>query len=247
MELIAAKSPFVTAFSESDWFGRLIFLGLFLLSGISWAVLIHKGWILFQVRKFSREFISLFDEKDPLSLQYKPKKDLFLESPNPLFGIYKAVKTKTLAIISRNHLFSGTQENLKDDDLELLETESYLVMRAEIKKLEKNIFLLPTVVTLGPFAGLLGTVWGILVAFSKMDGKVVASGNEGMLAGLSLALVTTVIGLMIAIPALIGNNYYKNLIRDQRREMEDFSHLLITSTLNYYSQHRHAENQETYS
>ena len=71
VHMIAAGSPFISAYAESDFFGRLIFLSLFILSGISWAVLLHKGWVLFQVRKFSREFISVFSEKDPLSLQFK--------------------------------------------------------------------------------------------------------------------------------------------------------------------------------
>ena len=222
MSMIAAGNPFISAYAESDFFGRLIFLALFVLSGISWAVLIHKGWTLFQVRKFSREFISVFSEKDPLSLQFKGQ----VLSFHPLFGIYKTFKAKVL----------GMNLSLNNEDVDFLETEMEIQVRKEMKKLEKHLFILPTTVTLGPFLGLLGTVWGILLAFSKMQGKGTALGNEGMLAGLSLALVTTVIGLLIAIPALIAHNYYRNALNEQREEMEDFSHLLLSSTKVYANQ-----------
>ncbi len=227
MCMLAVGNPFISAYVESDWFGRLIFFGLFLLSGISWAVLIHKGWVLFQVRRFSREFISVFSEKEPLGLQFKVP-----IAPHPLFGIYKAFKIKALAIVGHR--------SFSPEDVDFLEAEMYVAIGAEMRKLEKNLFILPTVVTLGPFLGLLGTVWGILLAFSRMQGKVVATGNEGMLAGLSLALVTTVVGLLIAIPALVGNSYYRNALREQRREMESFSHLLLSSTKTYYKQESHA-------
>lgn len=217
--MFATGNPFISAYAESDFFGRLIFLGLFLLSVSSWAILIHKGWTLFHVRKFSREFISVFSEKEPLALQFKGQ----VLSFHPLFGIYKSFKAKVL----------GMNRALSRDDVEFLETEIDISIGKEMKKLEKNLFILPTTVSLAPFLGLLGTVWGILLAFSKMQGKVSASGNEGMLAGLSLALVTTVIGLLIAIPALIGNNYYRTALNEQREEMENFAHLLLSSTKIY--------------
>ena len=215
--MFAAGNSFVHAYAESDFFGRLIFLALFVLSGISWAVLIHKGWILFQVRKFSREFISVFSEKDPLALQFKGR----VVSYHPLFGIYKTFKAKVL----------GMNRSLNPEDTDYLETEIEIAIRKEMKKMEKYLFILPTAISLGPFLGLLGTVWGILLAFSNL--KIGAAGSEGMLAGLSLALVTTVIGLLIAIPALIGFNYLKNALKEEREELENFAHLLLSSTKAY--------------
>ncbi len=55
-----------------------------------------------------------------------------------------------------------------------------------------------------------------------------------MLSGLSLALATTVIGLVVAIPALVGYNYLKNGGREYRRDLEDFAHLLLTSVELHY-------------
>lgn len=241
MYIVCAGNPFISAYLQSDWFGKGIFWGLFILSGISWTVLIHKGWVLIQVGRLSNEFKSLFSEKEPLGLQFsRPLKGRLLEVPHPLFEIYKSFKIKALAIINRNHFFLSGSTIFAPADLDLLEAEMRVSIGLQMKKLEKHLFLLPTVITLGPFVGLLGTVWGILISFSSVQGKSTSGGSEGMLAGMSLALATTVIGLVVVIPAVVGYNYLKNALKDQLRDMEDFSHLLLASIELHYQKGDHA-------
>lgn len=238
MSIFAAGNPFVSAYLQTDWFGKGIFWLLFTLSGITWTILVHKGWVFFHVRRLTKDLLSQFSTEDPLSLQFsRPMRGVFLEIPHPFFEIYKSFKAKALAIISRNHLFM-IGASFSTTDLDLLESEMFNSVNKQIKKLEKHLYILPTIVTLGPFIGLLGTVWGILLSFSHMSTRV---GNEGMLAGLSLALATTVIGLVVAIPALIGNNYFKNALRVSRQEMEDFSHQLLSSIEIHYVRGEHAK------
>jgi biopolymer transport protein TolQ len=240
---LLSGNPFITAYVESDWFGKLIFWGLFLLSALSWTILVHKAWIFYQVRRFSTELSSLFSEKDPLNLQFtKPTQIPFLEVPHPFFEIYKAFKQKTLQIIGRNHLYAPTSEVfLSEADLGLVESQVHTALATQLKALEKNLFILSTIVTLGPFLGLLGTVWGILLTFAQLHARGFSSGNSAMLSGLSMALATTVIGLVVAIPALIGYNYLKNAAREYRRDMEDFSQLLLTAIELQYRRPDHAE------
>ncbi len=231
MFLLAAGNPFISAYLQSDWFGKWVFWGLFLLSALSWTVLVHKLWIFRQVRRLSSAFNDLFSEKEPLNLQFnRPMIGRMLEVPHPYFEIYKVFKQKALAIINRNHFFVPENETfLSEADLSLVESQVYAAIAFQNKKLEKNLYVLSTVVTLGPFMGLLGTVWGILLTFSQLHSKGVSVGNAQMLSGLSLALATTVIGLVVAIPALVGHNYLKNAVREYRRDMEDFSQLLLSS------------------
>jgi biopolymer transport protein TolQ len=176
------------------------------------------------VRRLSNEFTSLFSEKKPLELIFTSPKKQRLQVPHPFFEIYKALKQKTLQIISRNHLYV-----LSEADLGLIDSQVQAVLAAQYKLLEKNLFILSTVVTLGPFLGLLGTVWGILLTFMELNARTGVSNNAAMLVGLSMALATTVIGLVVAIPALIGYNYLKNAGREYRRDMEDFSQLLVST------------------
>jgi biopolymer transport protein TolQ len=243
MFLIAAGNPFVNSYLQSDWFGKWIFWGLFLLSGISWAIIIHKAWLYLQTRRLSNEFISLFSDSEPLDLQFnRPLKGRLLEVPHPFFEIYKALKQKALAIISRNHFFSpGSETCLSEADLDLLESQVEAAISEQSKKLEKNLFILSTIVTLGPFLGLLGTVWGILLTFSQLHAKGLSTGNAGMLSGLSLALATTVIGLVVAIPALVGYNYLKNAGRELKRDMDGFSHRLLIAVELHYRKPDHAQ------
>lgn len=83
--------------------------------------------------------------------------------------------------------------------------------------------------SLGPFLGLLGTVWGILTTFGDLAAHAKESSHQNFLGGLSLALATTVLGLVAAIPALIGFNYLKNSARDFESDMEGFAHEILSS------------------
>lgn len=248
MILFASGNPFVTAYVQSDWFGKGIFWGLFLLSAVSWSILAHKTWIFYQVRRLSKEFASLFSEKDPLGLQFTRPKGRLLEVPHPFFEIYKALKQKTLQIIGRNHFFAPNAETvLSESDLGLIDSQVCSALATQNKVLEKHLFVLSTVVTLGPFLGLLGTVWGILLTFSELHSRGISSNNAAMLSGLSMALATTVVGLVVAIPALVGYNYLKNAGREYRRDMEDFSQLLLATLELQYRKPDHAQKNPTLS
>ncbi|HAB99670.1 MAG TPA: MotA/TolQ/ExbB proton channel family protein [Parachlamydiales bacterium] len=226
MLLFAAGNPFISAYLQSDWFGKGIFWSLFILSGISWTLLAYKIWMASQVKRSSNLFASQFDESiDLLHLQFSPKKGVIRELPHPYFEIYKALKKNTLQIMDRNH-YLAKEAFLSQADLDLISSNTYSMIAMQHKLLEKNLFILSTIVTLGPFLGLLGTVWGILLTFSHLQN---AQASTSMLSGLSMALATTVVGLVVAIPALIGYNYLKNRGKEYRRDMEHFSDLLLTN------------------
>lgn len=242
MNLLAAGNPFIDSYLQSDWFGKVIFLALFALSFLTWTVLIHKAWLYKKVEKLSIDFADLFNEKDPLNLQFTRPKTTSLEVPHPFFELYKALKQKLLQLISRNHLYaSGSETILSEADLGLIDSSLQSALAKQNKILEKNLFILSTIATLAPFLGLLGTVWGILLTFSQMNGKGVSGDNSMMLSGLSMALTTTVIGLVIAIPAFAGYNYLKNKAREYRREMEDFSQFILAAVELQYRKPDHAQ------
>ncbi|MBF8263591.1 MAG: hypothetical protein HW387_1256 [Parachlamydiales bacterium] len=230
--MLIAANPFVNAYLIADWFGKGIFWTLFLLSAVSWTILLFKCWQLVQIRRLSRDFAHLFfEQKDsPLNFQYsRSPQSRWTEVPHPYFEVYKTAKQNVLQLINRNHaLRAEGPVTLSSADLDLIETQTSAAAAAHCKVLDKNIFVLSTVVTLGPFMGLLGTVWGILLTFSQLPHGLSTS-NGAMLTGLSMALATTVIGLVIAIPALVGYNYLKSAGRDYKRELEHFVRLLLAS------------------
>ena len=235
--LIGSMNAFVIAYTQSDFFGKLIILALIALSMICWIVLLHKTWTIRQVNRLSAAFQkAVAESKNPvlaLDLAQLPQART-ASIPHPFADIYSSVKQKTLEVLNKNHYFIS-QTNAKSpvylspSDLELLESHVTATISTQNKTLEKNLFVLSTIVTLAPFMGLLGTVWGILMTFSGLQDGGAVSTNTSILGGLSTALATTVLGLIIAIPALIAYNYLKNSVRNYASDMDDFLTLLLSN------------------
>jgi biopolymer transport protein TolQ len=97
------------------------------------------------------------------------------------------------------------------------------VVAQESLKLESGLILLSIAASGAPFLGLLGTVWGVMEAFSSISVQQTAS-IQTLAPGVSAALLTTIAGLIVAIPSVFG---YNILLARSRR--------LITETENYAS------------
>jgi biopolymer transport protein TolQ len=92
----------------------------------------------------------------------------------------------------------------------------------ECENLKSWIVFLAITTTISPFLGLLGTVWGIMVAFMDIAAK--GSANIAVVApGIADALSTTIIGLFVAIPAVVGYNYLSNRVRRITDKLNNFS------------------------
>ncbi len=78
----------------------------------------------------------------------------------------------------------------------------------ELNKLERGLFLLDTVISISPLLGLLGTIFGLTHVFSHSINVDTSMTNEILSHGIALALTTTALGLIIAIPTIIANNIF---------------------------------------
>src|SRR4029077_10919071 len=89
-------------------------------------------------------------------------------------------------------------------------------------ELESQMILLATAVSGAPFLGLLGTVWGVMDTFSGV--AMAGSANlQAMAPGVSGALITTVTGLLVAIPAMFGYNFLVTSIRSLIVQNDNFA------------------------
>jgi biopolymer transport protein ExbB/TolQ len=77
--------------------------------------------------------------------------------------------------------------------------------------LEKNLNILGTIASNAPYVGLLGTVMGIMKAFNDLA-TAPGQGNEVVMAGIAHALVSTAIGLAVAIPAVVAFNFFQKKV-----------------------------------
>ena len=96
-------------------------------------------------------------------------------------------------------------------------------MIRESLRLESGLTVLATVGSTAPFVGLLGTVWGIYRALIRIG----ASGQAdiGAVAGpVGEALIMTAIGLGVAIPAVLGYNFFVRINRGLNNKLDTFAH-----------------------
>jgi biopolymer transport protein ExbB len=96
----------------------------------------------------------------------------------------------------------------------------------ELSKLEGGLVVLATLTNVGPLLGFLGTVIGMIIAFQSIEaaGEVEATLVAG---GIKVALLTTAIGLMIAIPVSIGHNYFVSRIDSLVIDMEESAQKMV--------------------
>ena len=119
--------------------------------------------------------------------------------------------------LSRLLLFAADHLDFpRNENRELIETRA----RHEMTVLERGLVVLEIIVGIAPLLGLVGTIYGLITLFGSMqDGGAVDSSKFAN--GISVALYATLLGLLIAIPALVGWAYYSKKVENLGIEMEN--------------------------
>ncbi|MDL1968401.1 MAG: MotA/TolQ/ExbB proton channel family protein [Deltaproteobacteria bacterium] len=108
-----------------------------------------------------------------------------------------------------------------DQDLETLETVIINSTGGEVRELSRYLQTLATIANIAPLLGLLGTVVGMMKAFmviQQMGGKV----NAAVLAGgIWEAMMTTALGLSVALPAMVAHSYLVSRVDDYEAQLQD--------------------------
>ena len=184
---------------------QLITILLIFFSVVSWAIIGNKHRQLKQAVKRSENFIKSFWQEE--SVEKLIKKGSFMKSPT--LNIFRA------GIDSLREIHHPQRKLLIHKEIQRAAEE-------EIETLETGVPFLAITGSAAPFLGLLGTVWGILYAFWKI-GKTGASSLAIVGPHIAEALVTTAIGLIAAIPAVIFYNMFVNKIGTISKDLFDFS------------------------
>jgi biopolymer transport protein ExbB len=124
-------------------------------------------------------------------------KSVCAQNPSPL---------AKLLLFATDHL-----DMPKPETSALIETRA----RYEISKLERGLVVLEIIVGIAPLTGLVGTIFGLILLFGQLDAGA-ANDTSRFANGISIALYATLMGLLIAIPALIAWSYFS-------RKVETFS------------------------
>ena len=218
------------AYQHSDAVGKAIVIFLVLIGSVlTWTVMIDKAWSLYRAKRLSKRFLMFFQsvpEDSLVSLQLVREAE---SNTGPLAAIYMVGVRKLLDFYAADAELAGRQvrgipEPCKLSDAQYNAVEAVLEreVSAQLKELETRIGMLATLVSLSPFCGLFGTVWGVMMAFCG----IAAAGKSDFTAlapGVAGALLTTVAGLVVAIPSLVGYNLLTGMIRQLTVEMDNFT------------------------
>ncbi len=117
---------------------------------------------------------------------------------------------------------SGVVAALSQHEMGLVKALCEHILDEEEIRIERGMGVIATVVALAPMLGLLGTVWGVLDAFADM-GAAGSATSATMAPAISSALVTTVVGLLIAIPGVCVHARLSATLRGLNSQMEGFA------------------------
>lgn len=222
-----AESGIVYSIAESNLAGKFILVILLVGSLFSWSVMITKFAAVSRVRTQTKRFLKRFRAgRMPLTL-FMERKHAFPGSP--AYTIY-TVGCREIMF----HLYGNTDP--EEDDRAMMAANDKIspiamgAVRSAIERevgeqalaLESKMILLATAVSGAPFLGLLGTVWGVMDTFA-MVGSQGSADLAIMAPGVAGALVTTVTGLLVAIPAMFGYNYLVTSIRSLTVGLDNFA------------------------
>lgn len=195
---------------EADLIVQFVLFALIGMSLVSWAIIVQKFFRLRAASRQSAKFLDVFWESKRLDAVYE-KSSSFKRSP--VAEVFKA---------GYQELAKITQGGRTEDATDNLTRTLRRATAVESTNLQSYITFLATTGSTAPFIGLFGTVWGIMRAFSKLQGAGAAT-IQVVGPDIAHALIATAVGLAAAIPAVIAFNFFNATIRVLNTEMDNFS------------------------
>ena len=220
----------VNGFLGSNLMGQGIVVVQLLASVVMIAAILGKwkelSFLSMTTRRFLRDFATGHDVLE-YYLQRRPSATSGIE------GIYRETCERLLKLLTPDarSLLVGRQAGegaaaLTAREIELVRGTCEHALDEEEIRVDHGMGIISSVVAIAPMLGLLGTVWGVLDAFAEMG--TAGSANLATIApSISAALVTTVVGLLIAIPGVICHTRLSAQSRSITTDMEGFADELI--------------------
>ncbi|MEK7768718.1 MAG: MotA/TolQ/ExbB proton channel family protein [Pseudomonadota bacterium] len=187
--------------------GGIIILPLSLLAIIALAIMLEKAFLYWRFARLSHDLLNLVE-----TYGFK-----WSDLEKILSGLDKRHYYKRFfeVVISNRHQPSWWTESRAADEAQLIETN-----------LARRLWALETIVTAAPLLGLVGTVIGMMRAFQIIGSEGIVN-PTAVTGGVAEALIATVVGLLIALVALFGFNYFSRLQSQTMDEMERLGTRLI--------------------
>ena len=202
---------------------KIIIFTLLIFSIMAWSVMGSKAVQMRRAKKLNQLFNTEFRQQNNVLAIFDRRIQV---DGCPLFTVYQEgcmeldARLKALGGEGRKPFLSlKAMEHVK----RTLERS----VAQESLKLESGLILLAIAVSGAPFLGLLGTVWGVMSTFGHVALQQSAS-LTAMAPGVAAALITTVAGLLVAIPSMFGYNWLVHNLRVLTVNLDNFAQELVS-------------------
>ncbi|MGA2279254.1 MAG: MotA/TolQ/ExbB proton channel family protein [Verrucomicrobiota bacterium] len=251
-----AANAAVYAIQNATTEGKITVLALLVLSLFSWTIIITKFRQLMIARKATKKFFAAYNStRDPLDIQRKgeefdgaPAYQLYIcgadelayqlkNNPVQVQAIAKFIPPNGGEHTNTDYLARSAETKVSMASFEAVKVILEEASGGEAMALEKGMIVLSTAVAGGPFIGLLGTVWGVMSTFAGIAESRAAT-LTAMAPGVAAALVATVTGLLVAIPAMFAYNFMVTTIRHITQELDGFASRYANQIEHVYVDHR---------
>jgi biopolymer transport protein ExbB/TolQ len=215
-------SDLMYVWSQATAEGKAIIFVLGIFSIFAWSVMATKAVQMRRAKKLNHFFKIEFNQQKSVLGIFEKKVQV---EGCPLFAVYEA---GCIEFMGRQKSAQSRGKNVMS--LKAMEHVKRALERAvaeEAIRLESGLIMLAIAVSGAPFLGLLGTVWGVMSTFSQVAIKQHADLTT-MAPGVSAALVTTVAGLLVAIPSMFGYNWLVHHLRVFTVELDNFAQELVS-------------------
>jgi biopolymer transport protein ExbB/TolQ len=146
----------------------------------------------------------------------------------PMFMVYRAGSLELDARL-KNPADGSRKRFVSLKGMEHVKRTMENTVAQESLKLESGLILLAIAVSGAPFLGLLGTVWGVMSTFAGIAQSPQGAASLAVMApGVSAALITTVAGLLVAIPSMFGYNWLVHNLRTLTVELDNYAQELVS-------------------
>ena len=217
--------PVVEMVLRAGWVARFILILLGFFSIVTWAIIFNRMFFLGKSAKKNRLFLKKYNGLRTVAEISKVDKN---ETACPLGALGKMGASEYTRIIDDSHTLSGVRDwsFFLQSQFGMALEKINKTFSEVVRTLDKGIIFLAIASSVAPFLGLLGTVWGIMNSFYQI-------GNQGSASlpvvapGIAEALIVTMIGLAVAIPAVLFYNYFVHRVELIENEMDEFKNLLL--------------------
>ena len=204
---------------------QIVLAILLMFSVLSWAVILLKLKQFRTIDSQTSSFLDVFRRSTKFSEVQSVCKSL---PYSPLARVFQAGYVELNAQLRHPEVANlppPTSDSTVHPTLKSLNALDRALLRAstvEVTKLEHRVPFLATTASITPFIGLLGTVWGIILAFQGI-GETGSTNLAVVAPGIAEALIATAAGLFAAIPAVYFYNHLTQRVREMASAMDDFS------------------------